>query len=892
MSTTLLPEKYRAELLASAIAPSLVDHLIDNGYFYELDGNYEVCQFLNHTMPRFSWKAIQQQRRGWVFRGLDPLSWDQMSWGCFKPDNPRSDPSKPGKTIKYDSPKGMKKRVFLTPSPALDWKASYYNSMIVKIITEGFKKAASLVSAGHHAIGLDGIWTGVRKREDGTLELIPDLQLAAAPGTTFELCFDHDKKRSTARQVALAQVALGDCLEEAGCHVKIIRLPGPEKGVDDFIAVHGAEAFEELRKQAISLSQFKLELWDNAIPELLYPPTVALSERYLEVELPARGLVIVKSPMGTGKTELLKRELGKISSCLSITHRVTLGRQAAERLDLLLYSDVDVRAQWARKIEITIDSLYKVQTEHNRFNTVVLDEVEQVLSHALCSSTCKEERVTILQKLAYFVKSADRVIALQAELSDATIDYLKALRDGEEPQIIVNDYQVEPRFVGWYTQTNPELLKEELLRNLEAGQRAIVACYSKEEAKKVEDMICDRFPELKIQSVNGDNSGDEDVIDFVANINERVNDVDVLIFTPSMATGVSIDTPRFDVVFGIFGSAEIHASELLQMLGRYRPQVPWHVWSARRGSGYIGSINPDELIEREKMQAIRSGVLTEIDLQSGVEGGPHLQLWAQLQARLFSSKRRQREVLAKIIHQAGHCLVELDGSAGDDIKILVKRARERVKRRKIEAICDAPDISDAEAELLINSRKNLSELDRRKLHKWRLKTNYQTPVTPDLVERDKDGRLMRGITALEELLEPAIASERDQKDWEQHKFQPDRRHRTLRRWYRDRLGLKSFLTLDQEWSGETLEEWSELIENHTEEISSSLGLSIPPGSSPNWILAQLLQQLGLKTRSRRTGGRGEQSRVYSLEPEHFEFVMQTIERRRRSRQTPVVATPL
>lgn len=891
MSTALLPANYRAELLASAIAPELADYLIEGGYFSELAGNYEVCQFLNHKFARFGWKAIQQQRRGWIFRGLDPLSWGQMAWGCFKPDSPRADTSRPGKVIKYDSPKGVKKRVFITPSPHLDWQSAYSNPAYNKVLCEGFKKAASLVSHQYYAIGLDGIWTGVRKREDGELELIPDLQLAAVAGTTIELCFDHDTKRSTARQVALAQVALGECLEKAGCNVKVIRLPGPEKGVDDFIAANGVAAFEQLRKEAIALSHFKLELWDNAVPDLTYKPAIALKQRYLDAELPSKGLVIVRSPMGTGKTELLKRVLQEVPSCLSLTHRVTLGRQAAERLDLLLYSDVDVRAQYARKIEITADSLYKVPTEHNRFHTVVIDEVEQVLSHVLYSSTCREERVTILQKLAYFIKSADRVIALQAEISDAAVDYLSSIRGSDSPYILTNEYEIEPRLVGWYTQTTPEALKEEMLRNLEAGQRVIVPCYSKEEAKKVEEEILTRCPDLKIQLVHGDNSGDEETIDFVNRINELVNEIDVLIFTPSMATGVSIDTARFDAVFGIFGPAEIHASELLQMMGRYRPQCPWHIWSARRGSGFIGSSDPEELIDREKIQAIRSGVLTEIDLQSGVEGGPHLQFWAQLRARLYSSKRRQREVLAKLVHQAGHYLFELDDKPGPEIKALVKQARERVKHRKINAIVAAPDLTDAEAELLLNSKQNLSEADRLKLHKWRLKTNYQAEVTPDLVELDKDGRLIKGIIALEELLEPELALERDRKDWETHKFNPDRRHRSLKRWYRDKLGLKAFLDVDRSWCREDLESWGAVIEKHTSEISSTLGLSIPPNSSENWILAQLLQQLGLKTRSRRTGGRGNQERVYSLDPEHFEFVQGVLERRRRSRETPMVVTP-
>mgnify|MGYP001201638490 CR=1 FL=1 len=82
------------------------------------------------------------------------------NWGCFKPDNPRTDEK--GKTIKYEHPLGQKTGVFYLNHPRRNyWEEIFdYPATHTIVITEGVKKAAALITAGVPAIALPGIWNG------------------------------------------------------------------------------------------------------------------------------------------------------------------------------------------------------------------------------------------------------------------------------------------------------------------------------------------------------------------------------------------------------------------------------------------------------------------------------------------------------------------------------------------------------------------------------------------------------------------------------------------------------------------------------------------------------------------------------------------------------------
>src|SRR5579883_214840 len=223
---------------------------------------------------------------GWWCSGLDLLAdWSDMLWGCFKPDAPRWDSADPlqSKRIKYEHPPKTATRLFclrvplhlwqliahrhgLWLPPAIDptdyrqfWRWVCQHRLPV-ILCEGAKKAAALLSYGYVAVGLPGIFGGCRTSRDTTGQvieryLIPELQTLCALGvTTFVLCFDYETRPKTVEHVRLAQRYLARLLLEQQASVRLLNLPGPEKGVDDYLVQHGVEAFVARYQGAAALA--------------------------------------------------------------------------------------------------------------------------------------------------------------------------------------------------------------------------------------------------------------------------------------------------------------------------------------------------------------------------------------------------------------------------------------------------------------------------------------------------------------------------------------------------------------------------------------------------------------------------------------------------------------
>ncbi|MEO1134961.1 MAG: DUF3854 domain-containing protein, partial [Cyanobacteria bacterium J06639_1] len=109
------------------------------------------------------------------------------------------------------------------------------------------------LSAGYAAIALPGIWNGRRKATDRKPErLIPELQAFVSGGREILFCFDRDEKPTTRKNVQDAMWKTGRLFQQQGCRVGVIELPGPEKGIDDFIAARGAPAFEAVYAEVTS----------------------------------------------------------------------------------------------------------------------------------------------------------------------------------------------------------------------------------------------------------------------------------------------------------------------------------------------------------------------------------------------------------------------------------------------------------------------------------------------------------------------------------------------------------------------------------------------------------------------------------------------------------------
>ncbi|RCJ19075.1 hypothetical protein A6770_32360 [Nostoc minutum NIES-26] len=234
----------------------------------------------------------------WCNAGVDPRSFLDLQpgqkpptklWGCFKPNEPRESTDKPGKVIKYEHPPKTQLSIFLLDvpddiaehiyeranvDPSECDKASGFWYCVWKhdipiIVTEGAKKAASLLSQGHAAIGLPGINASYRTKDEQENPIMPQLReefaMFATPGRDIKFCFDCDTKPKTIVNVHKALLKTGILLQRAEAKVSVITLPGPDKGVDDFIVNNGGDRFQALVDKAQPLEDWHK---NNPLPDL------------------------------------------------------------------------------------------------------------------------------------------------------------------------------------------------------------------------------------------------------------------------------------------------------------------------------------------------------------------------------------------------------------------------------------------------------------------------------------------------------------------------------------------------------------------------------------------------------------------------------------------------
>ncbi|MBD2615955.1 relaxase domain-containing protein [Nostoc punctiforme FACHB-252] len=236
----------------------------------------------------------------WCNAGVDPRSFSSLQspqkpttkiWGCYKPNAPRNKVDEPGKFIKYEHPPKADLSIFLLDVPEQIANRIYskarvnptnsdrqsgfwycvwkYNVPVT--IAEGAKKAASLLSQGHAAIGLPGIYAGYRSKDDQGYQikarLHEELAVFATPVRDIKFCFDYETKPKTKQNIEIAISRTGRLLEQQGAKVSVVTLPGPDKGVDDFIVEYGSLAYEKLSFEAIGLRE-----WQKNNQELRHSP--------------------------------------------------------------------------------------------------------------------------------------------------------------------------------------------------------------------------------------------------------------------------------------------------------------------------------------------------------------------------------------------------------------------------------------------------------------------------------------------------------------------------------------------------------------------------------------------------------------------------------------------
>jgi len=289
-----------------------------------------------------------------------------------------------------------------------------------------------------------------------------------------------------------------------------------------------------------------------------------------------RSALMIKSALGTGKTELIKRALaaleareGRPITALLISHRRTLGRAIARRLNFVWHRDQlpgGVSARQSPHLAITVDSLWRVAGRH--YDVVIIDEATQVLAHLLTSDTLRGARaMRAYGALREQVLRAGFVLAMDAGLDDVTIEWLRDW--GRDGWVIHNTHQPQQgQTLTLYPDRWSALALARELIDKNAGP-VLIPTSSRRESAVIHEQLSEKYGASSGRLINADTSQAADTIEFLERINDELPTLRWLVCSPSLGTGVSIDCPVEGVV-GFFDRQPLSPADMLQMMGRAR----------------------------------------------------------------------------------------------------------------------------------------------------------------------------------------------------------------------------------------------------------------------------------------------------------------------------------
>lgn len=940
------------EWLASGVDPGLIS-LCVTSLKGESIYNY-LCysaELPRNSAGRLSLDFIKRYEHatcgGWWCNGVEPETGETMEWGCFKPNQPRLGAK--NKLIKYEHPPKIPTRAFFLPVTLQIWLkiAERFNLVIPQnievtetgealgfwswvitqsglpiIITEGAKKAAALLSIGYVAIALPGIWNGRRvDRINKTASLIPDLQPFAQEGREFAFCFDRDSKIQTVNAVNLAIKKTAQLLiNEGKCPVKVITWKTPQKGVDDLIVAEGEAVFYQAYHNALSLGQWNWLIKKQS--SLTIPAAVKLNVADLStigLELPNSGIIAIASGKGTGKTKLIAQVTAENERLLSLTHRIFLGRSLAERLGYTWRTDadkgngyyIDENGYPTWRLGLCVESLLGIRPFQFVGATVVIDEVCQVFRALLTSSTCNKEgrRPAILARFEEIIKVAARVIIADADLDDFVVDYVKTLRGEGEVFLIQNQYQTPGYACTIYHALDHSAMIADTVEMATGGKRLFIATDSLKISHVLVNLLESGVSRDRILVINSETVNLNEQREYVRQINEKLPHYDIVIATPSMSTGVSIEAEWFDAVIGIFYGV-VNDADIAQSLARVRHPVPRFIWVAKCGKNFC-SVSKSEspyvvlrelqsrwdlevgLIRMSLSPEMLAVVNTPIDWQKCC----HKKLWSQIEANSNAAMWNLREAVIARLKYEGNSLKIITVNSSPQFQRLTKKVRDKIQVAHYQAVANSRILSASEKEKLesqeIIAAEERLNLEKTQVAEWAA-IQKEAEITPELV---KIYSQLSGAISRYEELRYGLAVERDEKaialqaKWKLGLFIPNIYTKEQERTIRERLGLLQWI--DRLLRGETLtnddlEPLAKLVWEHYKQVNLILGLSLNPHSPKHsniYIFNQLIKQLGIPLETIRY--RQNKAATVSLQKKRWRLIESILQRRKFRRNSNV-----
>lgn len=456
------------------------------------------------------------------------------------------------------------------------------------------------------------------------------------------------------------------------------------------------------------------ELWRLARK---FTPTHTINQQYFDFAVPEPGTLIgIKSGLGTGKTEWLRRVIQTLADegWIALGYRNSLLIQSASRWGFYHLHQDEAQSLLADpqiKVALCVDSILHFEPHHFDGKNIILDEACSILLHLLFARTAVgRQRRECKAKFAEALKRAKRIFVLDGLLTDKDIDYLQKLIG--EPRKIVkvrNEYRGNGKQISILRgATEGDKVKlnnrSPLVEMIQSSPCCAIATDSQIEAEALDKLLSEQGKQ--VVRLDSKTSAESWVPELLNNTTQwfLTHKPDVFIFTPSAESGVDVPiTDYFQHFFCLFFGA-ILTNAQQQMIGRIRDaNCPTFVYC--RTTGIPGdkisrAALPEDLVQVVVNYVLADGWATLSDI-------PHEEAIQQLVQQVAALSQNEHfhyecQRLALQNHEEKNlreCLIEALSEAGHDLKeVLLEKSSIEELRLKKEEVKDlnSEDIYHAE----------------------------------------------------------------------------------------------------------------------------------------------------------------------------------------------------
>lgn len=440
------------------------------------------------------------------------------------------------------------------------------------------------------------------------------------------------------------------------------------------------------------------------------------------IEEDAKSLV-VKSQMGTGKTRYIKRKIQQIlhnnpdARILLISGRRSLAEKyKADYADMgfvcYLYTKDNIM-DGGRYI-CQADSLWRCGS-NCVFDLVVLDEWDLIVrnfnSSTFLNNPKGSSNFRMFQQTMGYSK---QVIALSATLRVSDIKIMEDMRK-ITPKVIVNNY-IPRKFKIQFTDKDQQY--KLMLDDVLAGRKICVAVNrSHEYIQTLKQWFLSHKPDLKIADITAQTTLRPEISQMVKDPENTWGDVDVLIYSPTIQSGVSYDQRNvFYRIYGIFSNITNSSTDAAQMLRRIR-----HPINDRMPILFEWSNNFDNCIDRNvliyrlaqiEQRDVDSSFITYDDSQcygdlskTKVIENSFIKLWLANKIESNLDSMCWKKNFITIMKDSGNTIEECNIAVKKKVTKELKQCKEVVQEIKANVLAVTPLITEPEFQNIMAKSK-------------------------------------------------------------------------------------------------------------------------------------------------------------------------------------------